>query len=213
MRLYSYWRSGASYRVRLALQYKALDYEYVAVNLLVGEQREEAHQSRNPSRTVPVLELDDDGELLRLSQSVAIAEYLDERWPERPLFPGNRRQRAKIRMLSELVNSGIQPLHNAAVTKYLHDELKQDEAAWTKRWIHNGLVALERMAAPLAGQHLVGDIPSFADCCLTSQLFSARRFKVDLAEFPTLSRAEANFVGLPRIAAAHPDVQPDTPRT
>jgi maleylacetoacetate isomerase len=161
---------------------------------------------------LPVLEVnEEDGTPAYISQSVAIAEYLDERWPERPLFPGNRQTRAHVRMLTEVVNSGIQPLHNAVVLQRLRDEVHTDDVAWGAFWIRKGLAALERLAKPRAGRFLVGDMFSFADCALVAQFVPSRRLGVDLSEFPLLLRVESAVLAIPELAAARPEAQPDAP--
>ncbi len=206
VRLFNYWRSSASYRVRLALAFKGLRYEYVPVNLAAGEQHGAAHVARNPWHSVPVLELDG-GELV--PQSVAIAEYLDEVHPTPPLFPGAPLARARVRALVEVVNSGIQPLHNLQVLQYVK-ATGGDEKAWSAKWIGQGLDALERLAAASAGTFLVGDTFTFADACLLPQLYGARRFaSVDPARLPTLARVEAHCLTLEFVQQARPEAQPD----
>lgn len=210
MRLFNYWRSSASYRVRLALGFKGLPYEYVAVNLAKGEQHEATHQGRNPWGSVPVLEVVEGGEKVLLPQSVAIVEYLEERYPERPLFPEGLVARARMRAMVELVNSGIQPLHNLQILNHVRDVLKGDPKAWSEVWIGKGLDALEAMARQTAGAFLLGDQFTFADCCLLPQLFGARRFAtVDPARLPTLVRVEQRCLELDFVQAAAPERQPD----
>jgi maleylpyruvate isomerase len=207
MRLFGYWRSSATWRVRCALQLKGLAYEVVPVHLVRdgGEQRGDAHRARNPMAQVPVLELDD-GALL--TQSVAILEYLDEVHPSPPLLPADPVGRAHTRALVEVVNSGIQPLQNLSVLAAVR-ALGGDADAWAAQAIATGLRALEALAAPRAGRFLVGDAPTLADCVLVPQLYNARRFGVSLDEVPTLRRAEASAEALPAFQAAHPSVQPD----
>jgi maleylpyruvate isomerase len=210
MRLFNYWRSSASYRVRLALGFKGLPYEYVAVNLAKGEQHGDAHHGRNPWNSVPVLEVVEGGRPLLLPQSVAIVEYLEERYPERPLFPKALVERARMRAMVELVNSGIQPLHNLQILNYVKDELKGDAKAWAERWIGKGLDALEAMAKETAGRYLLGEQFTFADCCLVPQLYGARRFAtVDPARLPTLVRVEQQCLELDFVQNARPEAQPD----
>lgn len=207
MKLFNYWRSSASYRVRLALSFKELPYEYVAVNLAKGEQHQSAHVSRNPWHSVPVLELDS-GELI--PQSVAIVEYLEEVFPAKPLFPQAALDRARVRALVEVVNSGIQPLHNLQVLNHVRDALQADAKAWAEKWIGQGLDALEAMAARTAGAFLVGDAFTFADACLLPQLYGARRFAtVESAKYPTLMRVEAHCLSLDFAQKARPENQPD----
>lgn len=214
MKLFNYWRSSASYRVRLALSFKDLAYEYVAVNLVKGEQHEGPHRARNPWGGVPVLEVVEDGKTVQLPQSVAIVEYLEERYPQKPLFPKGAVERAKVRAMVELVNSGIQPLHNLQVLNYVKDVAKGDSKAWAEHWIGKGLDALEAMAKDTAGQYLFGDAFTFADACLLPQLFGARRFaSVDAAKLPTLVRVEAECLKHDFVQRARPENQPDAVTT
>jgi len=209
--LHNYWRSSASTRVRLGLGLKGLPYEYVAVNILTGAQHAEVYRQANPMAQVPTLEiLEDDGARFALTQSLAILEYLDERWPDPPLLPKDRELRARTRALAELVNAGIQPLHNTAVLRRIK-KTGSDEQAWARQSIGDGLVAFGRLAAQTAGAFCVGDSPTIADCCLVPQLFAARRFGVDLAvpELAQLLEIEARCIALPAMAAAMPEHQPD----
>jgi maleylpyruvate isomerase len=210
-RLYSYWRSSSAWRVRIGLQLKGLPYEYAAVNLLDGEQFSAAHRSRNPTGQVPVLEVADGGRVVRLTQSMAILEWLDERHPTPPLLPRDPDARATARALAELVNSGIQPLQNAVVLGMLREKEAGYEKVWARHWIGSGLDALEKAVAPVAGRFTAGDAPGLADCYVVPQLYNARRFGVDLAPFPTLRRIEEACGALPAFQAAHPDRQPDAP--
>ncbi len=210
MKLYNYWRSSASYRVRLALGFKGLAYEYVSVNLATGEQHVNAHRERNPWGGVPVLEVTEDGATVRLTQSVAIAEYLEEAHPTPPLFPQGAVARARCRAMVELVNSGIQPLHNLQVLTHVKEALQGDTKAWAEKWICQGLDALESLAKQSAGQFLVGDAFTFADACLVPQLYGARRFaSVDPLRLPTLTRVEARCLELDFVQRARPEAQPD----
>lgn len=216
MKLYSYWRSSASWRVRIALAYKRIPYEYCAVHLVRGggEQHAADYAAKNPMAQVPALELDSPpgGPRRWIAQSLAILEYLEEQFPDPPLLPGDAYLRARARQLAELVNSGIQPFQNSPrVLAFIKDELGGDEAAFARRFIATGLAALERTAAETAGQFLVGDAPTFADLCLVPQLYGARRYGVDLAPMPLLLRVEAACTALAAVAQAHPDRQPDAP--
>lgn len=214
MKLFNYWRSSASYRVRLALGFKGLPYEYVAVNLAKGEQHQGEHRGRSPWGSVPVLEVVEGGKTVELSQSVAIVEYLEERYPEKPLFPQGLVERARMRAMVELVNSGIQPLHNLQVLNQVKDVLKGDSKAWAELWIGKGLDALEAMARQTAGTYLLGDAFTFADACLLPQLYGARRFaSVDPARLPTLVRVEAESLKLEFVQRARPENQPDAINT
>jgi maleylpyruvate isomerase len=209
--LHNYWRSSASTRVRIGLGLKGLPYEYVAVNILAGAQHAEAYRATNPMGQVPTLEItEDDGARFALTQSVAILEYLDERWPDPPLLPRDRGLRARARALAELVNAGIQPLHNTGVLRRIK-KLGADEQAWAREAIADGLVAFARLAAETAGAFCVGDVPTIADCCLVPQLFAARRVGVDLAvpHLAQLLEIEARCIALPQVAQALPEHQPD----
>jgi maleylpyruvate isomerase len=211
MRLYNYWRSSCSWRVRIALRLKGLDFEYVPVHLVKdgGAQHSEAYRALNPLRTVPTLEFTHEGRVHHLSQSLAILEYLEERYPSPALLPADPLLRARVRMLSEVVNSGIQPLHNLAVTQRIKTELRGDDTAWNAYWIDRGLAALQALAGETAGRYCVGDAVSFADICLVPQLYAARRFGVDLGPYALLTRVEAACAQSPAFQAAHADRQPD----
>jgi maleylpyruvate isomerase len=210
--LHSYWRSSASTRVRIGLGLKQLAYEYVAINILGGAQFADAYRAANPMSQVPTLEItEDDGTRIALGQSLAILEYLDERWPEPPLLPRSPYLRAQARALAEIVNAGIQPLHNLSALKRIK-ALGGDEAAWSRTAIADGLAAFARIAAGTAGAFCIGDTPTIADCCLVPQLIAARRFKLDLTGDPQLAplvEIEARCLALPAFAAALPDRQPD----
>jgi maleylpyruvate isomerase len=210
IRLYSYWRSSASWRARIALGWKGVAFEYRAVHL-GGEQHADEYAARNPMQQVPTLEWDEGGTVRRISQSMAILEYLEETIPEPPLLPREPWLRARARQLAEIVNSGVQPFQNTPSLGYVKDTLGGDEKAWARHFIARGLAALERSAAETAGKFLVGDAPSFADVCLVPQLYGARRFGVDFAPLPLLVRVEAACNTLPAFANAQPDRQPDTP--
>jgi len=211
MRLHGYWRSSCSWRVRIALNLKGLSYEYVPVHLVKdgGEQHSAAYRALNPMRMVPTLEFTDGGRVHHLSQSLAILEYLEERHPSPALLPADPVLRARVRMLSEVMNSGIQPLHNLSVMQRIKGELKGDDKAWAAHWIDRGLAALQALAQETAGRYCVGDGVSFADLCLVPQLYSARRFGVDLQPYELLTRVEAACASLPAFQAAHADRQSD----
>jgi maleylpyruvate isomerase len=213
MKLYGYWRSSSAWRVRIALGWKRIEYQNVPVNLLPGsdEQHTAAFRAKNPLGQVPILELDGPEPRRRLTQSLAILEYLEETHPLPPLLPADPWLRARARQLALLVVSGIQPLQNAAVLRRVRERLSGDDRSWAADFIAAGLGALEVEARETAGRFLVGDAPSFADVCLVPQLYNARRFGVDLAPFPTLVAVEAACGPLPAFAAAVPDRQPDAP--
>ena len=212
LRLHSYWRSSASWRVRLGLKLKGLEYEYLPVHLLKdgGQQHSDAYRALNPLRTVPTLEwTEEDGTVRRLSQSLAILEYLEARQPSPSLFPKDLYLQARARMLAEMVNSGLQPMQNLSVLQRIKRELNADDKAWAAYWNVRGLEALEAAVKPTAGRYCVGDEVSVADICLVPQLYGSRRFGVDLTPYPTLLRIEAACNELAAFQAAHPDRQPD----
>lgn len=211
--LYGYWRSSASWRVRLVLASKGIAWADQPVHLVQdgGQQHADAHRARNPMRQVPVLAFERDGQTHHLGQSMAIFEYLEARHPDPALVPGDLVQRAYARQMAEVVNSGIQPLQNLAVLQHLKGELSADAKAWARHFIHRGLVALEQLASQHAGTFLVGDSLSIADICMVPQLYNARRFAVDLDGLDTLVRVDAHCATLPAFIQAHPDQQPDAP--
>jgi maleylpyruvate isomerase len=207
--LHNYWRSSASNRVRIALGLKALAYDYVPVDILKGEQGSDAYARRNPNKQVPTLEIvEDDGRRVELRQSVAILEYLDERWPDPPLLPRGLEARAAARALAELVNSGIQPLQNLSTLKKVK-EAGGDDKAWVRGFVHSGLTAFEAQVQLTVGKFCVGDKPTVADCFLVPQLYSADRFGVPLDPFPVCRRILEACHELPAFTRAHPDQQPD----
>lgn len=213
MTLYSYWRSSSTWRVRIALAHKGLDYAYEAVHLIRdgGQQHLDAHNSRNPFHQIPTLAVrGEDGSARHISQSMAIMEYIEEAHPSSPsILPGDAFSRALIRQLSEIINSGTQPLQNLAVIQHLRDDLDVDARAFCQRFILKGLQAYEATCAQSAGTFSVGDEVSMADFCLIPQLYNARRFKLDLEPFKTLLAIEQACEALPAFKAAHPNAQPD----
>lgn len=207
--LHNYWRSSASHRVRIGLGLKELAYEYVVVNLLHAQQHAEAYRARNPMGQVPTLEVtEDDGTVRSIRQSLPILEYLEERFPERPILPKDLFLRARTRELAEIINSGIQPLQNLSTTQAVK-AFGGDEVVWPKSFIANGLAAFERVARDTAGKFCVGDTPTIADCCLVPQLASARRFGVDISKHDLLLSIEERCLALPAFQNAAPDRQPD----
>lgn len=209
MKLYSYWRSSSSWRVRIALNLKGLSYEYAPVNLLDGEQHGAAYRALTPAGAVPLLETQESGKTVRISQSVAIIEYLEERHPSPRLIPEHPYLRARMRMMVEQVNAGIQPLQNLQILQHVDQALKGDKKQWAAHWNDKGLRALQQLAEETAGTYLVGEQPTAADCFLIPQLYSARRFGVDLSPFGLLLRIEAACNELPAFVNAHADRQPD----
>ena len=211
MKLYSYWRSSASYRVRIALHYKSIAFDYVPIHLLKdgGEQHGDAYRAKNPMEQVPILEIEENGTLRRLGQSLAIIEWLEESFPAPPLLPANRYLRARTRQLAEIVNSGIQPFQNLTMRALIKNELGGDDVVIARRFIEKGLHAYATLAADVAGEFSVADAPTMADACLIPQLYSARSLLVDLDQFPLLLRIEKNCRQLEGFQAAHPDKQMD----
>ncbi len=212
LRLYTYWRSSSAWRVRIALNLKRLPHELVPVDLGAREQFGEAHRARSPMSQVPVLEVVEGGRTLRLPQSMAILEWLDERFPDPPLLPADLDGRARVRALSEHVNSGIQPLQNAIVLRTLREKVPGWDKEWARTFIARGLEALERAVQDGgAGRFCHGDAPGLADCYLVPQMYNARRYGVDVAPYATLRRIEEACAALAPFQAAHPDRQPDAP--
>jgi len=205
IRLHDYPRSSAAYRVRIALNLKQLEYESVIANLLTGAQRSDAYAALNPQRLVPTLEIDG----LVLGQSLAIIEYLDERYPHPPLLPRDPAARAEVRAMALAVACDIHPLNNLRVLTYLRTALVATEDGvdtWYRHWIAEGLQALESLARRHSsdGRHMHGAVLTLADVCLVPQLFNARRFGCPLEDYPTLAGIDAQLQALPAFAAAHP---------
>lgn len=214
MKLYSYWRSTAAYRVRIALNYKQIEYQQVTPNLAMGEHRSAEYVATNPQGLVPTLELDGDNAGEIIAQSLAIIEYLDQLQPAPMLWPEDPLARARVNAMAQLIACDIHPLNNLRVLKYLKAELGQDEAAvngWYSRWVIDGFRALETWAAQYStdGQHLYGNSVSLADVCLVPQMYNARRFKVELQDFPRLVAIDRHLCQLQEFALAAPELQPD----
>jgi maleylacetoacetate isomerase len=204
--LHDYYRSSAAYRVRIALNLKGVDYERRPVNLLDSEQKAPSYRALNPQGLVPMLEIDDH----RLTQSLAICDYLDARFPKPPFVPKEPADRAHVVALALAVACDIHPLNNLRVLKYLSGPLHQEQEerdAWYAHWVAEGFDALEAMAKPRAGSFLFGNSPTLADICLVPQMYNARRFNVPVDDYPTLVRADGSAADLPAFAAAHPDHQ------
>ena len=202
--LFDYFRSSASYRVRIALNMKGVPYERVPVDLVHGRQKEAEYRARNPQGFVPMLEADG----VAITQSLAIIDYLDTVFPEPRLVPADAAERAHVLSLALIVACDIHPLNNLRVLRYLGGPLGQEEAVrneWYVHWVREGLAAMEALAAPRAGRFLAGDTPTLADICLVPQLFNARRFDVALDDYPTLARVDAEATALEPFAAAHPE--------
>ncbi|XP_013084764.2 maleylacetoacetate isomerase-like isoform X1 [Biomphalaria glabrata] len=203
--LYSYFRSSASWRVRIALAIKDINYEYKAVHLVKdgGQQHSEEYKRLNPMEQVPTLVIDGH----TLTQSLPIIEYLEERNPEPPLLPKDSFGRAQVRALSELINSGIQPLQNSTVLEKVGDGKEE----WARSFIVKGFQALETLLKQTSGKYSYGDTVTMADLCLVPQMFAAKRFKVDLEPFPTICRVHDALAELSAFKAADASNQPDTP--
>ena len=209
MKLHSYFRSSASFRVRIALEFKGLSYEYIAVHLARGDHKKEPYAALSADSLVPLLEVD--GE--KLSQSMAIIEYLDEKHPTPALLPADAVGRARVRALAQSIACEIHPLNNLRVLKYLVKELKvEDEAknSWYRHWCREGLVAFERQLAQLpASTYCYGNTPTLADCCLVPQIFNAQRFKVNFDGLPRTMAAHEACMALPAFQQAQPSSCPD----
>jgi maleylacetoacetate isomerase len=209
MKLYNYFRSSASYRVRIALQLKGLSYDYVPVHIARGDHKKEAYAAVSTDLLVPVLETD--GE--RLAQSMAIIEYLDETHPEVPLLPADALGRARVRALAQCIACEIHPLNNLRVLKYLVRDLKVEEEAknaWYQHWCREGLEAFERQLAALPpSTYCYGETPTLADCCLVPQIFNARRFNVNFDGLPRTMAAYEACMALDAFQKAQPSACPD----
>ena len=204
IRLFDFWRSSASYRVRIALNLKGLAYESVQTNLPNGAHKTPDYLAKNPQGFVPMLEIDG----LHLTQSLAIMDYLDAHTPEPAFVPHDPAARSRVLAMALVIAADIHPVNNLRILNYMKDVLKQDQATidnWYRHWVSEGLAALEAMADS-AQPFLGGDAPGFADICLVPQMYNARRFQTPLDAFPTLVRIDAACVALAAFAAAHPDM-------
>jgi maleylacetoacetate isomerase/maleylpyruvate isomerase len=210
MKLHNYFRSSASFRVRIALALKGLPYEYLSVHLAKGEHQQLGYSDIAADGLVPLLELDDG---TRLSQSMAIVEYLDELHPEPALLPADALGRARVRALAQSIACEIHPVNNLRVLKYLTRELKVDEEAkntWYRHWVRTGLEAFERqLAQTTTSRFCHGDTPTLADCCLVPQIFNGQRFNTPLDGLPRTMAAFDACMALPAFQAAQPSACPD----
>lgn len=208
MELYTYYRSTSSYRVRIALALKGLDYQALPVNLLKGEQRGVDYSAVNPQGRVPALRTDDGDVLV---QSPAIIEYLEEAYPQPALLPGGAEDRARVRGVAAIIACDVHPLHNVSVLNQLrqlgHDESQVNQ--WIGHWIGQGLAAIEQLIGD--DGFCFGALPGLADVYLIPQLYAAERFNVDLSGYPRIRRVAALAQQHPAFAKAHPSRQPDTP--
>lgn len=214
MKLYSFWRSMATFRVRIVLNLKGIDREVVTIDLVKGEQRDDAYRAVNPQMVIPAL-IDGDGP--PLFQSLAICEYLDETHPEPPLLPKDARGRARVRGLAQIVACDAHPLIVPRIRNYLETELKLDEATrtrWIQHWIGEGLRTLETHLARDAesGRYAHGDAVTLADVCVTQQVVSGRIFGCDMSPYPTATRIADLCLQQDAFASAHPLKQPGAPK-
>jgi maleylpyruvate isomerase len=212
MKLYGYYRSSTSYRTRIVLNLKGIDYEYVPVALDRGEQQETAFRSVNPMGAVPALE-DRNGVFI---QSPAIIEYLEETHPEPALLPSDPAARARVREVAALIACDIHPVNNLRIMRYIGENYGQDRegiARWYAHWIRAGFGPLEALleARSSAGRYCIGDDVTLADAYLIPQVYNARRFSVPLDDYPVIRSIESHCIGLTAFLAAHPDRQPDAP--
>ncbi len=209
MKLHNYFRSSASFRVRIALALKGMPYEYHAVHLAKGEQFQDAFTQLNSDALVPMLEIDG----LRLTQSMAILEYLDETHPTPALLPPDAAGRARVRALSQAIACEIHPVNNLRILKYLSATLKVDEDTkntWYRHWVDVGLQAFEKqLAHSPAGAYCHGDTPGMADCVLVPQIFNAKRFKVELGGFQRTMAVFDACMAMPAFQQAQPSACPD----
>jgi len=211
LKLYSFWRSSASYRARIALALKALPYETVGVDLLAGAHAQPDYAAVNPQRLVPTLV--DGGAVI--AQSLAIIEYLDETHPAPPLLPPDAAGRARVRQMAQLISAEMQPFNQLRVRAFMEEALgipvRGIDEVWVRHWLGQGFEALERMLAghPATGTYCHGDTPTMADICLLPQVALMRRRGMDLAPYPTILRIDAACRAHPAFIAAAPDRQPD----
>ena len=210
MQLYTYFRSSAAYRVRIALNLKGLEAKHIPVHLVNngGEQHSEMFRRVNPGELVPALIEDD----FTLTQSLSMIEYLEEKFPEPPLLPKDLQQRALIRAFSLNIACDIHPLNNLRVLQYLSKTLNasdEQQTEWYRHWVITGLKALEAQLTHSNGQFCFGDQPSLADCCLIPQVYNAKRFNIDLSDFPKIESIYAHCNSLDTFQKAAPEAQLD----
>jgi len=212
LKLFGYWRSSATYRVRIALALKSLDYQYEPINLLKGEQQSADYLKKNPSGLVPTLITDDGRSIV---QSLAIMEYLEETFSQTPILPKDPVLRAKARAIAATLACEAQPFMNLRIQKFLKGERGFDDAAiqdWLDRWPGSAMAAVETMIADNDGAFCVGDEPTIADCCLIPQVFGAMRFGVDMTALKQIKMIYDHCQTLPTFRTAHPQNQPDAPK-
>lgn len=216
LKLHSYWRSSASYRVRIALNLKGLDYEILPVNLIKdgGEQHSAEYKQLNPAELVPTLVDDQLEQDFHLNQSLAIIEYLDEKYPSPALLPTSKIQKAKIRAAAYDFVSDTQPLHNLRVLQFLENDMRlseQQKKHWIIHWVELGLRSFEKRIQHSAGEFCFGFEVSLADVCLVPQVYSAKRFDVDMSQYPVICRVSENCEKLEAFVKAKPENQSDSP--
>jgi len=213
VKLYTYFRSSAAFRVRIALNLKGLDYQATFVHLAKGEHRKPEYAAVNPQALVPTLE--EDGR--RLTQSLAILEYLEETHPQPPLLPQDPVARARVRSLALLIACEIHPLNNLRTLRHLKNSLGQSEeqvSDWYRHWVADGLAKLEaELQHPGTGHFCHGQTPTMADCCLVPQIFNAKRYQCELGPYPAVMRAFDACMQLEAFVRAQPDKQPDAEQT
>ncbi len=210
LKLYSYFRSSASYRVRIGLHYKGLHFDYIPVHLTKdgGQQNKAEYRKINPMGHVPAIE----HEGFVIAESMVILDYIDQMFPMKPLFLSHPKEKARVMQVCELINSGIQPLQNLKVNQVLEKEFGQSKAdveRWNQLWITRGLEGLENMLTTSAGTYCFGGEFSAADCFLVPQCFAARRFGVRVENYPIISRIEEGCLKMEAVQKAHPSKQPD----
>ncbi|GAA6096553.1 maleylacetoacetate isomerase isoform X3 [Tachysurus ichikawai] len=203
--LHGYFRSSCSWRVRIAFALKGIEYDQEPVNLVKdgGQQLTEQYKTVNPMQQVPAVTIDG----ITLSQSLAIIQYIDETRPRPPFLPADLQQRAQVRMISDLIASGIQPLQNI----YVIQKVGEEKVQWAQHFINKGFKALESILKQTSGTYCVGNEISMADICLVPQVYNAERFKVDLDQYPTIKRINQTLMKLEAFKISHPSCQPDTP--
>ncbi|XP_034531795.1 maleylacetoacetate isomerase isoform X2 [Notolabrus celidotus] len=203
--LHGYFRSSCSWRVRIAFALKGIEYDQAPVNLIKdgGHQRTQEFKSVNPMQQVPAVEIDG----ITLCQSLAVIQYLDETRPGARLLPADPKKRAQVRMISDLIASGIQPLQNL----YVIQKIGAEKMQWSHHFIDRGFQALEPILKQTAGKYCVGDEISMADTCLVPQVYNAERFKVDIDQYPTIKRLNQTLLEIDAFKVSHPSNQPDTP--
>lgn len=203
--LHGYFRSSCSWRVRIAFALKGVEYDQVPVNLIKdgGQQLTQQYRTLNPMQQVPAVEIDG----ITLSQSLAVIQYIDETRPGPRLLPADPKKRAQVRMISDLIASGIQPLQNL----YVIQKIGAEKVQWSQHFIDRGFQALEPILKQTAGKYCVGDEISMADICLVPQVYNAERFKVDIKQYPTIQRLNQALLEIEAFKVSHPSHQPDTP--